>query len=147
MVGAVIILLITVCVGFFLWVGDRHWRLKHPASGGDLPATGAAEASKEGSSVVSAATSHGEICCGRHLICEKSLSPEPGEAIVYFDDEELDRFAGRESDSYVAEEADEFREVMLTMDSAELPAWVRSLQLRDISFPESLRDELFMLLE
>lgn len=135
MTGALIILLVTVAVGLVLYVYDLKYRRSHPA--------GDEEALKE----PLREESHGEICCGRHLVCDKPLSPKPGEEIVYYDDEELDRFAGRGADDYTADEAEEVREVMMTLLPQDVPGWVRSLQLRGINFPSELRDELFMLLE
>lgn len=137
MTGALIILLITVTVGLLLYVYDLKWRREHP-SAGDKPA--------EETPAEPEASSHGEICCGRHLVCEKSLSPEPGEKIVYYDDEELDRFAGKGDTDYSYEEIEEIREVMTTLLPADIPGWVRSIQLRGISLPLPLRDELFILL-
>lgn len=142
MTGAIIILLVTISVGFFLWVGDRYWHRKHPTetkSASETPGT-----QEETNSELE--NPHGAICCGRHLVCEKSLSPLPGEKIEYYDDEELDRFAGRATEIYTQEETDEFREIMTTMSVAELPGWIRSLQLRNIPFPQDLRDELFILI-
>lgn len=83
-----------------------------------------------------------EVCCGTHAICEKGLPPaEP----VYFDDEELDRFAGRAASDYSTAEADEFRDVMLTMSPDEIAPWARSLQLRGIELPAPVRDELLLI--
>ena len=139
MVGALIILLVTVCIGLVLYVYDLKYRRRHPglptAEAGDEEASGEAE------------EPHGEICCGRHLICEKSLSPLPGEKAEYYDDEELDRFAGRSAGEYAPEEVEEVREVMMTLLPSDIPGWVRSLQLRGIEVPEPLRDELIILLD
>ena len=135
MTGAIIILLVTVAVGLVLYVYDLKYRRTHPGEGGEDVAEAAPE------------HHHGEICCGRHLICEKSLSPLPGEKIEYYDDEELDRFEGKAPDAYAPEEIDEVRDVMLTLLPQDVAGWVRSLQLRGINLPESLRDELFILLE
>ena len=66
--------------------------------------------------------------------------------IIYFDDEELDRFKGRPSDSYTDEEVEAFSEVMYTCLEEEVPAWNRSLELRGIQFPDQLKDELYMLI-
>lgn len=134
MTGAIIILLVTVTVGLVLYVYDLRYRRRHPD-----PADDSSRQPEE--------EPHGEICCGRHLVCEKSLSPEPGEKIVYYDDEELDRFAGREPDDYEPDEIDEIRDVMLTLLPEDVPGWVRSIQLRGINLPTPLRDELFLLLE
>lgn len=137
MIGALIILLVTVFVGLLLYVYDLRYRRKHPQE----------ETSSESTSEKKEDEEHGEICCGRHLVCDKPLSPRIGEKPVYYDDEELDRFAGREADSYNADEIEEIREVMMTLLQEDLPGWVRSIQLRNIALPSALRDELFMLLE
>lgn len=147
MTGAIIILLVTLSVGLVLYVYDLKWRRAHPDEADkDTSAADAADGTTSDQSEDSNNEGHGEICCGRHLICEKSLIPEPGEKPVYYDDEELDRFAGRADDSYTDEETEEFREIMLTMQPADLPGWARSLQLRRVMLPLSLRDEFFLLL-
>jgi hypothetical protein len=67
--------------------------------------------------------------------------------IEYFDDEELDRFKGRQGNQYTDDEAEEFRNVMLTMQQNEVSAWSRSLTLRGIEVPYQVKDELLMLME
>ena len=67
--------------------------------------------------------------------------------IEYFDDEELDRFRGRQSDGYTDEEAAEFAEVMYTMRPEEVKDWLQSLRLRCVSLPDQLKDEAYMLAE
>ena len=53
-------------------------------------------------------------CCGQHETCEKdSLLAAVSKKIEYYDDEELDRFKGRASDSYSEEEIEEFRDCLL----------------------------------
>lgn len=137
MIGALIILLITVSVGLLLYIYDLQYRRKHPQDdGGEAAAIGSAEGED-----------HGELCCGKHLVCEKPLSPKIGEKIVYYEDEELDRFAGREPDAYSPEEVEEIREVMMTLLPEDVAGWVRSIQLRGIALPTPLRDELFILIE
>lgn len=85
-------------------------------------------------------------CCGNHLTCEKdSLLAAVSREIEYFDDEELDRFAGTVASAYSEESVEEFRDVLLSLDIEEVPSWVRSLQLRGIDFPETLRPELYLL--
>lgn len=85
-------------------------------------------------------------CCGQHEVCERDklraaflAKPE------YFDDEELDRFAGRHPDNYTQEEEDEFREVLYTTLEQEVGDWMRSLQLRGINLPTTLRDEALLI--
>ena len=57
-------------------------------------------------------------CCGRHLVCEP--------------------------DSYTPEQIELFREIFYTLRPEDVPGWVRSLQLRQIAVPESLRDEILL---
>ena len=146
MIGAIIILLVTVAVGIVLYVYDLKWRREHPEEAGMKEADPeGANGQKTGGENM--AGSHGEICCGRHIECEKSLVPEPGEKIIYYDDEELDRFAGRAPDDYTPEEEEEIRDVLLTLMAQDIPGWARSIQLRGISLPPAIRDELFILLD
>ena len=79
--------------------------------------------------------------------CEKdSLLAAVSKGIEYYNDEELDRFRGRQSDEYTEEEVEEFREVMLTCKDEEVAGWCRSLQLRAIELPDGLKDELFLII-
>ena len=151
MTGALIILLVTIAVGLLLYVYDLRWRAKNGNRGNSpadsLSADNSPESTTSSSDASSPSPDHGEICCGRHLICEKSLVPEPGEEIVYYDDEELDRFADRDPDSFTPQEIDEIRDVLLTLLPSDISGWARSIQLRRISLPTELRDELFLLLD
>lgn len=84
-------------------------------------------------------------CCGQHEVCEKdSLLAAVSKEIEYYDDEELDRFATRESDSYSDAEIEEFEDVFTTLRSEEVAGWVRSLQLRGINLPDALKDEVIL---
>ena len=86
-------------------------------------------------------------CCGMHETCEKdSLLSAVSKDLEYYDDEDLDRFRGRQSDEYTEEEVEEFREVMLTCKDDEVAGWCRSLQLRFIELPDELKDELFLII-
>ena len=85
-------------------------------------------------------------CCGQHETCEKeSLLAAVSKQIEYYNDEELDRFRGRESDGYSPDEIDEFREILYTMRDDEVAGWIRSLQLRAVELPDELKDEVFMI--
>lgn len=130
MIPALIILASLVLAGAILYA---HHRL----TGGDAnPQDYAAES----------APAQPEGCCGQHAVCEKdSLLAAVSQKIEYYDDEELDRFAGREANTYSATEADEFRDVMLTMSPSEVAGWGRSLQLRGIKLPDAVREELLLI--
>lgn len=87
-----------------------------------------------------------EECCGMHITCERdsllaSVSPE----IVYYDDEELDVYAGKSPADYSDEEIEQFRDILLTTRPEDIAGWGRSLQLRGISLPDAVRDELIMI--
>ncbi len=85
-------------------------------------------------------------CCGQHEVCEKdSLLAAISKQVEYYNDEELDRFRGREGGDYTEEECDEFREVLYTMRDDEVAGWVRSLQLRYINLPDEVKDEVFLI--
>lgn len=85
-------------------------------------------------------------CCGQHEICEKeSLLAAVSKDIEYYNDEELDRFRGRDSAEYSEEEVEEFREILYTMKDEEVAGWVRSLQLRNVPLPDAIKDEVFLI--
>jgi hypothetical protein len=78
--------------------------------------------------------------------CEQDCMMEAAtHEIEYFDDEELDAFKGRRSDSYTDEEAECFRDVLTTMMADEVPAWGRSLCLRGIELPDQVKEEFVMM--
>lgn len=88
----------------------------------------------------------GEECCGMHITCERdSLLAAVSQKIEYYDDEELDRHAGKSAAAYSEAEIEEFRDILLTMQPADIAGWARSLQLRNITLPEAVRDELLMI--
>ena len=122
-------------LGILAFVLGKMRRFRKPASpapdGGAAPAPEAARP---------------EGCCGQHAVCEKdSLLAAVSRDVEYFEDEELDRFRGRPSAGYTPEEVEEFEEVLTTMRPDEVPAWVRSLQLRGVNLPDSLRDDVILL--
>ncbi len=85
-------------------------------------------------------------CSGDNAKCEQTCMMEAAvKEAEYFDDEELDRFKGRQSSCYTDDEAEEFREIMETMHPEEVKAWNRSLILRGVSMPDQIKDEYIML--
>ncbi len=68
------------------------------------------------------------------------------QAIEYYEDEELDDFRGRTSDSYTEQEVERFAEVLYTLRPEEVKGWSRSLTLRGINIPDSLKDELLLMM-
>ena len=85
-------------------------------------------------------------CSGENDQCEQECMLEVAtKEIEYYDDEELDRFRGRLSDSYTDDEADVFAVVMLTMRPEEVKGWNRSLILRGINMPNQIKDDFIAL--
>lgn len=150
MTGALWILVFTVAVGIILYIGELRWRRKAKFNGGEkgdseIPESTTVDDKKVSPEEISSESSDGEECCGLHLVCEKdSLSPMSDE-ILYYDDEELDRFIGRPADSYSAEETEEFRDVLMTLRPEDVPGWARSITQRRLELPSDVRDELLIL--
>lgn len=87
-------------------------------------------------------------CNGVNDKCEQECMMEAAvKEIEYFDDEELDVFRERRSDSYTDEEAELFREILYTMRPNEVKDWTRSLTLRQISLPDQVKDEVYTMME
>lgn len=81
-----------------------------------------------------------------HITCEKdSLLAGISKSIEYYEDEELDAYKGREADGYSEEETEQFRDVLLTLLPEDIAGWARSLQLRGITLPAEVREELLMI--
>lgn len=150
MQGALVILSFIIVVGIILYAVDVFYYRKRDAakgedapqasSDGDTPAAGA-----DGQPAAAEASPHGDGCCGMHLVCEKKAvaATEPP---VYYDDEELDVYAGRDPQSYTSTEIEEFREVMLTLLPTDAAGWAQSLLQRGIALPEELHDELMLII-
>ena len=79
-------------------------------------------------------------------MCERdSLLAGVSRRVEYYDDEELDRYRGVAADGYADEQAEEFRDVLYTMDEDDVPGWCRSLQLRGIELPDQLKEEVLLI--
>lgn len=149
MKGAIVILLALVVIGVVLYIVDIFfYRRKGEAACSDDKVDNNAFSDSEkmtGDERSDTSASDGEVCCGMHMVCEKTnLSPISGE-VVYYDDEELDRFRGREADGYTPEEIEEFRDVLMTLLPQDVAGWSRSVQVRGISLPAEVRDELILI--
>lgn len=131
MKGALIILLVTVFTGalLFLW----HTLTNKPGEEGAEDATLQGEEENED-----------DVCCGQHAVCEKErrLTDE----IVYYDDEELDDFKGRKEDEYSDEEIEQFRDILYTLNHDDMGGWARSMELREITLPTAIREELISMM-
>lgn len=136
MIVALYILLVMIVVGAVLYI--FHSR--------DIAAGPAPESGEGSPAETSDAGADGEVCCGMHVTCEKdSLLATVSKEIEYYDDEELDRFRGRGSDEYTDDEIEEFRNVLLTLLPGDIAGWGRSIQLRGITLPDPVRQELLLI--
>lgn len=142
MEGAIWIAVVVVAVGLILYAFEVRYRRKKKEEEKEEVPEHLGEPEPE---VESESESGSEECCGLHLVCEKdSLSPMSDE-VVYYDDEELDRFVGRDADSYSAEEVEEFRDVLMTLLPGDVAGWARSITQRRLELPPDVRDELLIL--
>lgn len=137
MKGALIILAALILTGLVLYLLHR----RDVKRGTDLPPTmGPMPDRKQDEDGDDSA------CCGMHITCEKdSLLAAVSKKIEYYDDEELDTYAGRGAEDYSEEEIEQFRDVLLTLLPQDIAGWGRSLQLRGISLPSAVREELLMI--
>lgn len=143
MIPALIILAVLIVVGLILYLFELNWRRKHPVNPTETSPESVDEANPDPDN--SETEEDDEQCCGLHLVCEKdSLSPMSAE-IIYYDDEDLDRFVGRTPESYSPEEVEEFREVLMTLRADDVAGWARSITQRRLELPFEVRDELLML--
>lgn len=147
MTGALIILAALIIVGLILYINEYLEHKRDIAA--DPTAVNPKSQKTDGADTTTAKNSQesqDEECCGMHVTCERdSLLTAVADKIEYYEDEELDRFAGRPADTYSPEETDEFREVLLTLRPDEIAGWARSIQLRGITLPADVRDELLMI--
>ena len=141
MTGALVILAALVVIGFLLFITDKKYYRSHH---GEVKAQENHDAN-EGSHPSPVNPTDEEICCGQHLVCEKTSLSIVSDEIIYYDDEELDRFAGRSPESYSSEETEEFRDVLLTLLPDDVAGWARSITLRKIQLPSDVKDELLLL--
>lgn len=134
MTAALIIAFAICAVGAVLYV---HHRL----TGGDCSTV------LDSPEVSPGSVAEPEECCGRHAVCERdSLLAAVSDKVVYYDDEELDAYAGREPESYTSAESEQFRDILLTLMPDDIAGWARSIQLRGIALPIDVRDELIMMI-
>lgn len=147
MIPSLIIIAALVITGLVLYV---HHRLttdrSETADTGDAKAGRAAAGDAE---VVAAAdgdaTARPEGCCGLHEVCEKAADAAIDQN-YYYDDEELDAYAGYDPQIYTEAQTDQFRDVLYTLQRNEIAAWMQALEHRNIPLPTPLRDEVILLL-
>lgn len=85
-------------------------------------------------------------CCGAHEVCEVEEMLKHPDEIVYFEDEELDRYQGIRADLYDDRQIEEFRDVLYTLNGDEIRKWLLSIERRKIQLPLVLRPEALQLI-
>lgn len=85
-------------------------------------------------------------CCGAHEICEVEEMLKHPDQIVYFEDEELDRYQGIRADEYDDSQIEEFRDVLYTLQGDEIRKWLLSIERRKIQLPAILKPEALQLI-
>lgn len=150
MIGAILILAVTLVVGLILYLFDRikygDRVEEYPNSGGKEGQHAVADdAAMSDVENIAVTEPGGGECCGMHAVCEKQLLTPVSDEPVYYDDEELDRFKGIAPDSYSPEEIEEFRDVLLTLLPQDVAGWAVSMSIRGIELPADVRDELLMI--
>ncbi len=85
-------------------------------------------------------------CCGAHEVCDYDEMIKNPEEIIYYDDEELDRFKELPADNYNDEQIEEFRDVLYTLQGHEIRKWLLSIQRRKIQLPAILQQEAVQLM-
>jgi len=104
--------------------------------------------SRNGDDEITIAPGDCTSCDGQNAKCEQECMMEAAtKPIEYFDDEELDTFAGKPANEYTDDEAEQFRYVLETMRTEEVARWVRSLNLRNIQLPDQVKDEVLLFLQ
>ena len=136
---ALILLTILVVGGAVVWLIDRLFYHKNVAKIPDeTEENGTEEATPQGCA---------DEACGLRSICpsEQLLAGECRQEITYYDDEELDAFAGRDENGYTDAELEQWRDVLYTLQPADLLGWGQSIKHRGLVMPAAIRDEFLQL--
>lgn len=85
-------------------------------------------------------------CCGAHEVCEAESLMNHTNKPVYFEDEDLDQYAGKNMADYTNTEVSEFEDVLYTLKDGDVSAWLKSLQIRNIELPVPVRDAALLII-
>lgn len=137
---AIVLLTILVVGGAIVWLIDRLFY--HTDKDENLDETEENDASD-----ATPAQGCADEACGIRSICpsEQILVSQCKREIIYYDDEELDSFAGREADGYTAEEEEQWRDVLYTLQPGDLLGWGQSIKHRGLVMPTSIQAEFLQL--
>ena len=135
----IILLTILVVGGAIVWLIDRLFypKVEDQDTQGDQTAIGS-EQTAQGCA---------DETCGIRSICpsEQLLAGECRQEVTYYDDEELDAFAGRGEEDYSDDEQEQWRDVLYTLQPADLLGWGQSIKHRGLVMPSAIRQEFLLL--
>lgn len=137
---AIVLLTILVVGGAIVWLIDRLFYHTDKAENLD-------ETEENDASDATPAQGCADEACGIRSICpsEQILVSQCKREVTYYDDEELDSFAGREADGYTAEEEEQWRDVLYTLQPGDLLGWGQSIKHRGLVMPASIQAEFLQL--
>lgn len=86
-------------------------------------------------------------CCGAHDVCEVEAMIQNPYEILYFEDEELDRFRQTDASTYTEDDIEEFRDVLYTLKGDdEIRLWLISIERRGVILPPIIKQEALQML-
>ena len=137
---AIVLLTILVVGGAIVWLIDRLFYHTDKAENLD-------ETEENDASDATPAQGCADEACGIRSICpsEQILVSQCKREVIYYDDEELDSFAGRDADGYTAEEEEQWRDVLYTLQPGDLLGWGQSIKHRGLIMPASIQAEFLQL--
>lgn len=137
---AIVLLTILVVGGAIVWLIDRLFYHTNKAENLD-------ETEENDASDATPAQGCADEACGIRSICpsEQILVSQCKREVIYYDDEELDGFAGRDADGYTAEEEEQWRDVLYTLQPGDLLGWGQSIKHRGLVMPTSIQAEFLQL--
>ena len=137
---AIVLLTILVVGGAIVWLIDRLFYHTDKAENLD-------ETEENDASDATPAQGCTDEACGIRSICpsEQILVSQCKREVIYYDDEELDGFAGRDADGYTAEEEEQWRDVLYTLQPGDLLGWGQSIKHRGLIMPASIQAEFLQL--
>ena len=134
---AMILLAVLVVGGAIVWLIDKLFYGK-TAENADETEENATTTTPQGCA---------DESCGIRPICpsEQLLMGECKQVVTYYDDEELDAFVGCDADSYTDEEVEQWRDVLYTLQPADLLGWGQSIKHRGLVMPAAIHEEFLQL--
>lgn len=134
-----ILLAVLLVGGAVVWLIDRLFYARSATENTDETGENA-----DGGTVGGGCVDEG---CALRPICpsEQILAGECHPEIIYYDDEELDAFIGRDGDGYTADEEEQWRDVLYTLRPEDLLGWGQSVKRRGLVMPDAIHAEFLQL--